>query len=143
MKTWWLKALIILGSIGILISIGCYVHTQLFLLGAVHTEGKVVAVDLQFDGSGDPTYVPTVQFQDALGVTRTFQPFTSYDASEYETNDIVKVAYDLSYPEKAVLLSWGELYLIPFLLAMVSVMCVGFSLLFSFFLKQESSRKNH
>jgi hypothetical protein len=121
-KHWALKVMLFVGIFALMTAAIWLFQVVSFEKSAIKVAGVVKSVELSFDSEGDPTYNPIIEFQDSSGQVRTLTTFTSFDASAYNPGDTVEVLYPFERPDRALLKDWGELYLLPGMLALLALL---------------------
>lgn len=139
--TTWLKVLIVLGTIGVLVSTAWFIHIQQFLVSAMTTQGSVSRIVAEYDGEGDITYTPEIQFKDQAGQMHTIRTFISGNEEDHYIGEPIPVLYSPQNPAQATVGTFWEIYIGCIILLILSLAALISGGVTSILLKQEEKRK--
>ena len=118
-----LLAVLLTSGIGFaLIGLGLVVsgRTRRFLTTGCRADGVVTALVPRTNMEGPDlartTYAPSVEFTAQTGALRSFTSATAASRPAYRVGQHVVVVYDPRNPRKAIILSFGEVWLVPLIL---------------------------
>jgi len=122
---WVLAGVLLLGSPFVAIG-GCEaVGTSRELARSVRTRGTVVSNRLvvdQRDGVEEHAYQPVVEFSDGAGHAQRFTDAAASLPPDYAPGQVVDIAFDAQAPNRARIVSWKRLWLVPTLLIAVGLL---------------------
>ena len=102
-----------------------------FVQTAEQVAGAVIEVVESRGDKGGKLYAPVVKFTDHRGQQQKFQSRLSSNPQRYFVDDKVQVLYDKDNPRTAVIDSWWELNLMPFVLLIIGIANVFVSVIFA------------
>ncbi|OQB90703.1 MAG: hypothetical protein BWX84_01763 [Verrucomicrobia bacterium ADurb.Bin118] len=101
------------------------IHTWHFTRTAQRTTGTILEMRQKTDkGSGDVTYAPTFQFEDAAGAQHTVASSFYSSPPEFHVGDNVSVLYRPDAPRRARIVSFRQLWALPIVLGVMGVVAV-------------------
>lgn len=101
------------------------IHTWHFTRTAQRTTGTILEMRQKTDkGSGDVTYAPTFQFEDAAGAQHTVASSFYSSPPEFHAGDNVSVLYRPDAPRRARIVSFRQLWALPIVLGVMGVVAV-------------------
>lgn len=139
--TTWLKVLIVLGSIGLLVCGAWFIHIQQFLASAITTQGTISRIVEEYDGEGDLTYIPEIQFQDRNGQLHTIRTFISSNEGDYHVGQSMPILYNPQSPAQSTVATFWEIYIGCIILLIVSLAALISGGVVSILLQYEEKQK--
>lgn len=139
--TTWLNVVLVLGVVGLLVAGAWFIHIQQFLAGAVTAQGSISRIVEEYDGEGDLTYTPEIQFQDRSGQLHTIRAFISSNEGDYHVGEPMPVLYSPQNPAQATIGTFWEIYIGCIILSILSLAALIGSGITALLLKQEEKRK--
>lgn len=124
----------IFATLGVVFVVGAglvYFKDRSFAESGTRAEGTVVEMIASRDSDGDYTYKPMVQFRDAEGLSHVFTSSVSSSPPQYSTGEAVTVIYAPTSPDRAVIDSFVDRFLMPLIFGGVGTVfaAIGFGLL--------------
>jgi Protein of unknown function (DUF3592) len=134
-----LLAVLLTAGIGFaLIGLGLVVsgRTRRFLTTGSRADGVVTALvprtSMEGPDSARTTYAPSVEFTTQTGALRGFTSATAASRPAYRVGQHVVVVYDPRNPRKAIILSFGAVWLVPLILWGLGALFVLIGMLVAF-----------
>ena len=134
-----LLAVLLMSGIGCaLIALGLLAYARMgqFVKTGFRTSGIVTALvpRMGLDGPGPPqtTYAPSVEFTTHTGEQSSFTSAVASSRPGYRIGQKVVVIYAPRHPSKAIILSFGEVWLVPLILWGLGALFVLIGILVAF-----------
>lgn len=134
------KPLNIIGSIFAVIgtlmaggAIWAWTHNESYVRDGIEVRGTVIDLDYSRDSDGDGSYRPVVRFTDREGQSRVYYSNTGSNPPSYTRGEEVTLYYLPDQPERALIDSFTERYLLPLIFGIFGLVFggIGYGLLFA------------
>ena len=104
---------------------------QRYINEGIATTGTVIDLEYRDSDEGSGTYAPVVEFIDRDGVTRTHHSSSSSNPPAYKRGEEVTLYYLPDEPERAMIDSFSDRYLLPLILGLFALVFggVGFGMI--------------
>ena len=98
----------------------------------IRTQGTVIDLEYRRDDEGSGTYAPVVEFYDEQGRRQVYYSSSSSNPPAYDRGEKVDLFYKQGTPERAMIDSFSDRWLLPMILGLFTVVFggVGYGLLF-------------
>lgn len=134
-----LLAVLLTSGLGVaLIGLGllAYARKRRFVRTAARTSGVVTAlvprISMEESQPSQTVYAPSVEFTTQAGEPREFTSRSASSRPAYRIGQDVAVIYDPRHPGKAVILTFGEVWLVPLILWGIGALFVLTAILVAF-----------
>ncbi len=119
-------------------AIWAYTSSQRYIDEGIATRGVVIDLDYVTDSDGDGSYRPVVEFRDRDGVSRIYHSNSGSNPPSFRRGEEVTIYYLPHEPERALVDSFTERYLVPLILGLFALAFggVGFGILIAHFLRR-------
>ncbi|MFN2099529.1 DUF3592 domain-containing protein [Altererythrobacter sp. MF3-039] len=127
----WLFGLIGLGLLGG--SLWAWSSSQSYISDGIRTTGTVIDLDYRDSDEGSGTYAPVVEFTDREGATRIYRSSSSSNPPAYRRGEQVTLYYMPGEPERAMIDSFSDRYLLPLILGVLGLAFsgIGFGMIYA------------
>jgi len=125
----------IFASLGLVFVAGAawaFLADRNFAAAGAHAPGTVIDMTSSRDSDGDYTYKPVVEFRDAEGRRHVFTSSVSSSPPQHAIGESVEVIYAPASPDKAVIDSFVDRFLLPLIFGGLGTLfaAIGLGILF-------------
>jgi hypothetical protein len=126
----------IFAALGVVFVIGAgwsFLADRNFAAAGARAQGTVIEMIGSRDSDGDYSYKPVVEFRDAEGRRHEFTSNVSSSPPQHSTGESVEVIYDPASPNRAVIDSFLDRFLLPLIFGGLGTVfaAIGFGVLFA------------
>jgi hypothetical protein len=126
----------IFAAVGLVLAVSAgwvFLKDRSFAATGVRAPGSVIEMIGSRDSDGDYTYKPVVEFHDAEGQRHVFSSTVSSSPPQYSTGEAVTVIYAPGSPDRAIIDSFVDRYLMPLIFGGLGTLfaIIGFGILFA------------
>lgn len=126
----------IFAAVGLVFAIGAaivFLKDRSFAANGVRAPGTVIEMIGSRDSDDGYTYKPVVEFRDADGQPHVFSSSVSSSPPQYSTGEAVTVIYAPGSPDRAIIDSFVDRYLMPLIFGGLGTLftIIGFGILFA------------